>query len=32
MCGGQKIISYNMGEGGGDRTLGLGIKSASLYH
>jgi len=25
-------MSCNMGEGGGDRTLGLGIKSASLYH
>jgi len=25
-------MSCDMGEGGGDRTLGLGIKSASLYH
>jgi hypothetical protein len=31
MCGGQKIMSCNMGEGGGNRTLGHGIKSALLY-
>ncbi len=31
MCGGQKIMSRNMGEGGGDRTLDHGIKSALLY-
>ncbi len=29
MYGGPRIMNYSAG--GGDRTLGLGIKSASLY-
>ena len=32
MCGGQKIMNYDVSEGGGDRTLGLGLKRSSLYH